>query len=192
MSHTHREKTPPPHTLTLSSPAGLLRAGKPTAVDALQLCLLLLPQNNRIRVQRALHTIDKASHNSRLHLSPTHSNRDVVSSARTFCVINANYFYTLNTHTHTHTHTHARTHTHAHTHTNTHTHTHTHTQMVSTLALSILCPGGCSMSCSELEQTDIHNLVWFMSQQCSHIFKVRKENYYLQIPLLGACIQYYI
>ena len=58
--------------------AGLLREGKPSAADALQLCSLLLPQTNRTRVHRLLRTINKASSNTRLHLSTTQSNHDVV------------------------------------------------------------------------------------------------------------------
>ena len=48
------------------------------AVDALQLCSLLLPQSNRVRLHRTLRFINKASANERLRLSPDNSNQRVV------------------------------------------------------------------------------------------------------------------
>ena len=57
---------------------GLIKEGKPTAVDALQLCSLLLPQTNRTRLHRVLRLIQKASYNRQLILSKTKSNRDVL------------------------------------------------------------------------------------------------------------------
>lgn len=48
------------------------------ATDALQLCSLLLPQTNRMRLHRVLRLIKKAGANSQLHLSRTQSNRDVL------------------------------------------------------------------------------------------------------------------
>lgn len=57
---------------------GLVKEGKPTAVDALQLCSLLLPQTNRTRLHRVLRLIHKASYNRQLVLSKTKSNRDVL------------------------------------------------------------------------------------------------------------------
>ena len=61
-----------------SSPSGLIKEGKPTALDALQLCSLLLPQTNRTRLHRLLRLIHKASSNRQLVLSKTQSNRDVL------------------------------------------------------------------------------------------------------------------
>ena len=61
------------HSLT-----GLIKAGKPSAVDALQLCSLLLPQTNRTRLHRVLRLIHKASSNRQLVLSKTKSNREVL------------------------------------------------------------------------------------------------------------------
>jgi hypothetical protein len=58
--------------------AGLIKAGKPSAVDALQLCSLLLPQTNRTRLHRVLRLIHKASSNRQLVLSKTKSNREVL------------------------------------------------------------------------------------------------------------------
>lgn len=58
--------------------AGLIREHKPGASDALQLCSLLLPQTNRMRLHRLLRLINKASSNSQLRLSRTHTNREVV------------------------------------------------------------------------------------------------------------------
>ena len=57
---------------------GLVKEGKPTAVDALQLCSLLLPQSNRTRLHRVLRLIHKASYNKQLILSKTKSNHDVL------------------------------------------------------------------------------------------------------------------
>ena len=59
-------------------PSGLIKEGKPAAVDALQLCSLLLPQTNRTRLHRVLRLIHKASSNRQLVLSKTKSNREVL------------------------------------------------------------------------------------------------------------------
>ena len=56
----------------------LIRAGKLSAVDATQLCSLLLPQTNRMRVHRVLRLIKKAGENSELRLSTTQTNLQVV------------------------------------------------------------------------------------------------------------------
>ena len=58
--------------------AGLVKERKPSAVDALQLCSLLLPQTNRTRLHRVLRLIHKASSNRQLVLSKTKSNREVL------------------------------------------------------------------------------------------------------------------
>jgi hypothetical protein len=65
----------------------LVREGKPSAADALQLCSLLLPQTNRTRVHRLLRTIHKASNNPQLHLSSTQSNSDVLISMLSMAVL---------------------------------------------------------------------------------------------------------
>ena len=46
-------------------------------------------------------------------------------------------------------------------------------QLVSTLALVVLRPGS-SLECTEQDQTYIRNLVWFMSQHYTHVFKVHE------------------
>ena len=61
-----------------SSPAIILCTKQVSAVDALQLCSLLLPQTNRTRLHRVLRLIHKASSNRQLVLSKTRSNREVL------------------------------------------------------------------------------------------------------------------
>ena len=67
-----------PSFLPYCAPLDLIKAGKPAAVDALQLCSLLLPQTNRTRLHRVLRLIHKASSNRQLVLSKTKSNREVL------------------------------------------------------------------------------------------------------------------
>lgn len=52
--------------------------GKPGVLDALQLCSLLLPRANRTRLQHILSFIYNASTNRNLHLSKTHTNKDIL------------------------------------------------------------------------------------------------------------------
>ncbi len=59
-------------------PAGLIEGGRGQSVEALQLCSLLLPQPNRLRLHRLLRFISKASANPQLRLSKTRSNRSVL------------------------------------------------------------------------------------------------------------------
>jgi len=61
-------------------PPGLIQEQKPGATNALQLCSLLLPQTNRLRLHRVLRLISKAGANTQLQLSRTQSNREVVST----------------------------------------------------------------------------------------------------------------
>ena len=60
-------------------PPELIHGKKPGAVNALQLCSLLLPQTNRLRLHRVLRLINKAGGNTQLQLSKTQTNRQVVS-----------------------------------------------------------------------------------------------------------------
>ena len=66
----------PPSSLL---PPELIHGKKPGAVNALQLCSLLLPQTNRLRLHRVLRLINKAGGNTQLQLSKTQTNRQVVS-----------------------------------------------------------------------------------------------------------------
>ena len=56
----------------------LIKEGKASAVDALQLFTLLLPQTNRMRLHRLLRLINKAGSNKQLRLSKIHSNTQVL------------------------------------------------------------------------------------------------------------------
>lgn len=64
------------HTAVLN----LIQGKKAGAADALQLCSLLLPQTNRIRLHRVLRFIHKAGANPQLRLSKTHTNSQVLLS----------------------------------------------------------------------------------------------------------------
>lgn len=66
-------------------PPGLIQEQKPGATNALQLCSLLLPQTNRLRLHRVLRLISKAGANTQLQLSRTQSNREVVSTLVMYC-----------------------------------------------------------------------------------------------------------
>ena len=66
-------------TLLSSFLPELIHGKKPGAVNALQLCSLLLPQTNRLRLHRVLRLINKAGGNTQLQLSKTQTNRQVVS-----------------------------------------------------------------------------------------------------------------
>lgn len=62
-------------------PPELIHGRKPGAVDALQLCSLLLPQTNWLRLHRVLRLINKAGGNTQLQLSKSQTNRQVVSAS---------------------------------------------------------------------------------------------------------------
>lgn len=71
----------PPYFPPFRFPPELIHGRKPGAVDALQLCSLLLPQTNRLRLHRVLRLINKAGGNTQLQLSKSQTNRQVVSAS---------------------------------------------------------------------------------------------------------------
>ena len=58
----------------------IVRSGKSdTAIDALQLCMLLLPRANKIKLQKLLRFMSKVASNKQLLLTDLMNNRQVVS-----------------------------------------------------------------------------------------------------------------
>ena len=58
----------------------IVRSGKSdTAIDALQLCMLLLPRANKIKLQKLLRFMSKVASNQQLLLTDLMNNRQVVS-----------------------------------------------------------------------------------------------------------------
>lgn len=66
------------HVISCFPHSELVRSGHANSIEAVQLCILLLPQKNHLRLRQVLHFISTASVNPQLRLSKTQSNSSVL------------------------------------------------------------------------------------------------------------------